>query len=137
MSEKLPVEELLALARKARENAWVPCSRFPVGAAVLTRSGKIYTGCNIENASSGATVCAERTAIFKAVSEGDREIVAVAVIADTPNVCTPCGICRQVIREFGEEIAVIMGNLKGQVEVRALKELLPMAFSHEQMVNAE
>lgn len=134
MPENLPAAELLAKARDARERAWVPGSHFPVGAAVLTRSGRVYTGCNIENASSGATICAERTAIVKAVSEGDRDVVAVAVIADTPGVCTPCGICRQVIREFGgTQAKIIMGNLKGDVVIKTLDELLPMSFSYDQM----
>ena len=90
-------EELIEVAKEYRENAYVPYSKFKVGAAVLTKSGKVYGGCNIENASYPVTNCAERTAIFKAVSEGEKELVAIAVVADTEDPCSPCGACRQVM----------------------------------------
>lgn len=120
--------ELIKLAKGARENAYVPYSNFAVGAAVLTKKGNIYTGCNVENASYGLTTCAERTAIVKAVSQGERELEAIAVVADTPGPCSPCGACRQIIGEFGENIKVIMGNLKGDLEVKESGELLPGRF---------
>ncbi|NCA98991.1 MAG: cytidine deaminase [Clostridia bacterium] len=93
-------QEMIALARQARQNAYVPYSKFPVGAAVETTDGQIFTGCNIENASYGATNCAERTAIFKAVSEGARQIRRLAVVCTDDEPCMPCGICRQVMAEF-------------------------------------
>ena len=121
-------EKLLAAARDYRERAYAPYSKFAVGAAVLTAGGKIYGGCNVENASYGLTNCAERTAIQKAVSEGERELTVLAVIADTPEPCAPCGACRQVMAEFGIE-EVIMGNLKGEIRATKVADLLPLAFS--------
>lgn len=119
---------LLKEARAAREHAYAPYSHFKVGAAVLTGSGEIFTGCNVENAAYSDTLCAERVAIFKAVSEGHRDIKAVAVIADYPQPVPPCGSCRQVMAEFGEHIAVIMGNTAGAVSVEDLSVLLPGRF---------
>ncbi len=124
--------ELIEIARQYRENAYTPYSHFKVGAAVLTASGKFYGGCNIENSSYGLTNCAERTAIFKAVSEGEREFAALAVIADTDGPCSPCGACRQVIADFRIP-RIIMGNLKGDVKTTTLGELLPFAFSDSDM----
>ena len=124
--------ELIEIARQYRENAYTPYSHFKVGAAVLTASGKVYGGCNIENSSYGLTNCAERTAIFKAVSEGEREFAALAVIADTDGPCSPCGACRQVIADFRIP-RIIMGNLKGDVKTMTLGELLPFAFSDSDM----
>ena len=124
--------ELIQIARQYRENAYTPYSRFKVGAAVLTASGKFYGGCNIENSSYGLTNCAERTAIFKAVSEGEREFAALAVIADTDGPCSPCGACRQVIADFRIP-RIIMANLKGDVKTMTLGELLPFAFSDSDM----
>ena len=124
--------ELIEIARQYRENAYTPYSHFKVGAAVLTASGKVYGGCNIENSSYGLTNCAERTAIFKAVSEGEREFAALAVIADTDGPCSPCGACRQVIADFRIP-RIIMGNLKGDVKNMTLGELLPFAFSDSDM----
>ncbi|MDO4204656.1 MAG: cytidine deaminase [Selenomonadaceae bacterium] len=120
--------ELIEVARQYRENAYTPYSHFKVGAAVLTASGKVYGGCNIENSSYGLTNCAERTAIFKAVSEGEREFAALAVIADTDGPCSPCGACRQVIADFRIP-RIIMANLRGEVKEVTLSELLPFAFS--------
>lgn len=120
-------EELIDIARQYREHSYSPYSRFKVGAAVLTAGGKVYGGCNIENSSYGLTNCAERTAIFKAVSEGEREFEALAVIADTAGPCSPCGGCRQVMADFRIP-RIIMANLRGEVKTVSLAELLPFAF---------
>jgi len=125
-------EELMELAKKYRENAYVPYSKFKVGAAVLAKSGKAYGGCNIENSSYPVTNCAERTAIFKAVSEGEKELEALAVVADTDGPCAPCGACRQVIAEFRIP-KILMTNLKGAVKTVTLEELLPFAFSSDDL----
>ncbi|MFZ0820351.1 MAG: cytidine deaminase [Candidatus Acidiferrales bacterium] len=121
-------EALLDAARRARENAVAPFSRFLVGAAVRTKSGKIYSGCNVENASYGLTICAERVAIFKALSEGEREFSAVAVVTDTDRLTPPCGACRQIIWEFCGDAEVILGNMKGKTEVHRMASLLPHPF---------
>jgi len=120
--------ELIEAAKRARESAYAPYSNFSVGAAVKTKSGKIFTGCNIENASYGLTVCAERVAIWKAVSEGETEFTQIAVVADTPELTPPCGACRQIIWEFCGDVPVVFANLKGAVETVPMKELLPRAF---------
>ena len=125
-------QELIEVAKKYRENSYSPYSHFPVGAAVLTKKGNVYGGCNIENSSYPVTNCAERTAIFKAVSEGERDIEAIALIADTEGPCSPCGACRQVMGEFRIP-KIIMANLKGDVKVVTLEELLPFAFSPEDL----
>jgi len=122
---------LIEKASSARKNAYAPYSGFAVGAALLCESGRIYTGCNVENASFGATLCAERAAVACAVAAGERRFVALAVVADTPGPCAPCGICRQVLAEFGEEIQVVMANLQGDVEVTSVRELLPCRFGKE------
>lgn len=121
-------QELIELARKAREFSYSPYSNFKVGAALITHEGKVYSGCNIENASFGITNCAERTAIFKAVSEGAREIDTIAIIADSDGPCSPCGACRQAMAEFKVK-RVIMANLKGEVKAVSLAELLPYSFA--------
>lgn len=121
-------KELIAAAKKYRENAYVPYSKFKVGAAVLTKNGNVYGGCNIENSSFPVTNCAERTAIFKAVSEGEQEFAAIALIADTPGPCSPCGACRQVMVEF-KIPRIIMANMKGEVKVVTLEEIMPYAFT--------
>jgi cytidine deaminase len=122
-------EALIDLARKAREMAHAPYSNFEVGAALITADGRVFTGCNIENSTYSLTVCAERVAIFKAVSEGSREIAKIAVVVDTENLTPPCGCCRQMIWEFAaEETTVIMANLSGDVSKCEIKELLPKAF---------
>ncbi|MFH1644090.1 MAG: cytidine deaminase [bacterium] len=125
-------EKLVKAATLARENAYAPYSKFKVGAAVLTEDGKIFTGCNVENASYGLTVCAERNAIFKAVSEGYTKFVAIAVVLDDKDCGRPCGACRQVIYEFNSQIPVIMSNLEGKVEIESISELLPKSFDLEQ-----
>ena len=124
--------ELIEVAKKYRENAYVPYSKFKVGAAVLTDGGKVFGGCNIENSSYPVTNCAERTAIFKAVSEGEKNLVAVAVVADTDDPCSPCGACRQVMAEF-KIPKIIMTNLKGDTKVATLEEVLPFAFSDKDL----
>ena len=121
-------EELIEAARAYRARAYVPYSRFAVGAAVLAADGRVFGGCNVENASYPLTVCAERTAIGRAVSEGVRAFSALAVIADTDAPCAPCGACRQVIAEFSIP-RVIMANLRGAVRSVTAEELLPFAFS--------
>jgi cytidine deaminase len=121
-------QQLLDQARRAREHAYAPYSRFTVGAAVLTATGEIFSGCNIENASLGATICAERVAIFRAVAAGCRALTALAVIADTPEPVAPCGLCRQVLAEFTPDCLVLMANMAGQTRLANLKELLPLAF---------
>lgn len=124
----MKAEKLIGIASEARKNAYAPYSRFSVGAALLTAGGKVYTGCNIENASYGLTVCAERVALFKAVSEGEQKFEAIAIHADTKNYCTPCGACRQVLMEFGGEALVYMANSQGQYKKMTVAELLPAAF---------
>lgn len=131
------MQDLLNSALEAREKAYVPYSHFAVGAALRTAEGKIYTGCNIENASYGLTVCAERVALFKAVSAGERNFAALAVVADTPDVCSPCGACRQVLAEFGPELKVMMANLEGKMVVKDIQELLPGFFKSEDMLKRE
>jgi cytidine deaminase len=122
-------KKLISEAGKARELAYADYSgNFKVGAAALTEEGEIFTGCNIENASFGATICAERVAVFKAVASGHRSIRAVAVIADTPDPISPCGICRQVIAEFGADAEILMANTAGDTRVSGMQELLPAAF---------
>jgi cytidine deaminase len=130
----LKTNELIEEAKKAREYAYVPYSKFKVGAALLTKEGKVYRGCNIENAAYSMCNCAERTALFKAYSEGDKEFAALAVIADTPRPVPPCGACRQVISELcPSDMKVILANLKGDMMELTVKELLPQAFSAEDM----
>lgn len=124
---------LMVHAQKARENSYSPYSHFQVGAALLTKSGKVYTGCNIENAGYSATNCAERTAIFKAVSDGERDFEALAIIGgrecETSDFCAPCGVCRQVIAEFCQkDFKIVLGNADN-FKVYTLGELLPFAFT--------
>ena len=119
---------LVELAKKARANAYAPYSGFSVGAAVLAADGRVFSGCNIENASYGLTNCAERTAIFSAVAAGARELVALAVVADGELPCSPCGACRQVIAEFAVG-RTILANLAGKMQIVTKKELLPFAFT--------
>lgn len=121
-------QELLDLAAAARAQAYVPYSRFPVGAALVAADGRVFTGCNVENASYGLTCCAERTAVFKAVSEGVRAFTAIAVVADTPGPASPCGACRQVLVEFGPDARVLLANLRGEVQSTTPRELLPGFF---------
>lgn len=124
-----PVQKLIAAARESLERAYAPYSRFRVGAALLTTEGNIYHGCNVENASYGLTCCAERVAIFKAVSDGERQFAAIAVISDSDEYCTPCGACRQVLAEFGGDMKVFLCNNKGEYQTRTVSQLLPGHFS--------
>jgi len=123
-----PVEKLISAAAAARERAYAPYSKFLVGAALLTRGGRCYTGCNVENASYGLTCCAERVALFKAVSDGEREFEAIAITAGTEDYCPPCGACRQALAEFGPEINVFMANSRGAYRMLTVAELLPASF---------
>ncbi|MFD1864047.1 cytidine deaminase [Planococcus chinensis] len=127
-------EQLINEAKAARERAYVPYSNFQVGAALLTADGKVYGGCNIENAGYSMTNCAERTAMFKAVSEGDKSFAALAVVADTKGPVSPCGACRQVLAEFcSPDMPVYLTNLNGDVQETTVSELLPGAFSTEDL----
>ena len=125
---ELEIQKLMDCAIKARENAYSPYSHFAVGAALLCEDGTLFEGCNIENASYGLTNCAERTAIFKAVSEGHIKFKALAVVADTEGPCAPCGACRQVMAEF-KIPRIILGNLMGNIKIVTIEELLPFSFS--------
>lgn len=121
--------KLYEMAVEAMEYAYAPYSHFKVGAAVLTKSGKVFTGCNVENASYGATICGERTAFVKAVSEGHKDIEAIAIAASDDNIVPfPCGICRQFIFEFGEDIRVILKNSDNKLITYKISELLPEGF---------
>lgn len=125
---KQDVQQLIECAIEARQQSYSPYSNFAVGAALLCEDSTIYKGCNIENASYGLTNCAERTAIFKAISEGHRKFKALAVVADTEGPCSPCGACRQVMKEF-KIPTIIMANLKGNMEIVSIEDLLPFSFS--------
>ena len=122
------IQRLVEAARGARDCSLSPFSNFCVGAAVETEEGKVYTGCNIESASFGLTVCAERVAIWKALSEGERRFRRLAVVVDTDPLTPPCGTCRQIIWEFCRDVTVILANPRGKVEVVETSELLPRAF---------
>jgi cytidine deaminase len=120
-------EKLVAQATQAREHAYAPYSGYSVGAALLGKSGRVYTGCNVENAVYPLVTCAERVAVVKAVSEGEREFVAIAVV--TKNGGAPCGSCRQTVREFGEDIVVLIADTSGDCRETTIAELLPDSFS--------
>ncbi len=131
MTEAL-LGDLLAAAREAQASAYAPYSNFAVGAAALVSDGGIYRGCNIENASFGLTVCAERVAVFKAISDGHLDIVAVAVVTSAPKLCKPCGACRQVIAEFSQAdnpIMVVSAGPTGETEIQTILDLLPDTFT--------
>ncbi len=121
-------EELIAAAADVREKAYAPYSNFKVGAAVETDEGDIYTGCNVESASYGLTVCAERVAIWKGISRGVTKFGRIAVVVDTEELTPPCGVCRQIIWEFCGDVPVILSNLHGRSETVQMSELLPRAF---------
>lgn len=130
-------KSLMVQAQQAREKAYTPYSHFRVGAALLTKSGKVYTGCNIENAAYTPTNCAERTAIFKAVSEGERDFEAIAIVGgregETAEFCAPCGVCRQVIAEFCDKnFKIVLGNAE-RFRVYTLDTLLPFAFTDKDL----
>lgn len=126
-------KELFEAACQVRLRAHAPFSRFKVGAAVLTEEGHIFGGCNVESASYGLTICAERAALFKAVSEGHRQFTALCVVADTPDITAPCGACRQVIWELCGDIPILLGNLQGHFELRQSRDLLPLPFDRNQL----
>ena len=135
----ISVEQLIAEARAAREKAYAPYSNFKVGAAVLTRDGKIYHGCNIENASYGLTNCAERTAFFSAIADGYKpgDFAQIAIVGDTEGPVSPCGACRQVILELGgADLVVILANLENAVDISSPAALLPGAFSNADLSSA-
>ena len=121
-------DALIDAALKVRENAHASFSNFKVGAAVQDVDGRIHTGCNVENATYGLTVCAERVAIFKAISEGARGFTRVAVVADTENLTPPCGACRQILWEFCGDVEIVLANLAGKTETLRLGALFPRAF---------
>ena len=125
---KRTVEELVDAAKNARDNAYAPYSNFKVGAAVETDSGDIYIGCNVESASYGLTVCAERVAIWKGISRGEKKFCRIAVVVDTEVLTPPCGVCRQIIWEFCGDVPVVLANLHGKTETIMMGELLPRAF---------
>lgn len=130
------VEDLVKAAIEAREKAYVPYSNFKVGAAIEMEDGTVYTGCNIENASYGATNCAERTAIFKAVSEGHTLMKKIAVVGDMSTYTTPCGICRQVIAEFADkDLEIILIKNEEEYQIKTLEEILPGAFTKADLDN--
>ena len=120
---------LIQAARKAKTHSHSPYSKFRVGAAVMTKSGKIYTGCNIENSSYSLTVCAERTALFKAVSEGEKKFLAMVISTDVNDFISPCGACRQVISDLAGDINVILTNGVGKTKIMKMKDLLPHPFT--------
>ena len=121
-------DALLAAALAARENAFAPYSKFRVGAAIEDADGRIHTGCNVENATYGLTVCAERVAVFKAISEGVRKFRRVAIAADTDSLTPPCGACRQILWEFCGDVEIVLVNLRGQTETYQLRDLFPKPF---------
>ena len=121
-------ERLLDAARRAREHAHAAFSQFKVGAALETADGTVVTGCNVENATYGLTICAERVAMFKALSEGHRSFTRIAIVADTEAPTPPCGACRQILWEFGGDLEVILANLSQETGVLRLKDLLPLPF---------
>ena len=136
----MKMEQLVEIAYEAREMSYAPYSQFKVGAALLAKSGKIYKGCNIENAAYTPTNCAERTAFFKAVSEGEREFVAIAIVGgkeeeENLTFCAPCGVCRQVMMEFCDpkEFQIILGRGNKEYKIYLLDELLPLGFGSENL----
>lgn len=132
--EKVLIETLTKRANEMLDVAYVPYSKFPVGAALITKNGNIFTGCNIENASYPLTNCAERTAMFKAISEGEKEFDTIVVTADTEGPVSPCGACRQVMAEFcAADMPVVLTNKKGDMKTMTVSELLPGAFKEKDM----
>ena len=121
-------DPLLAAALAAREHAHAPFSRFRVGAALEDESRRVHTGCNVENATYGLTLCAERVAVFKAISEGARKFRRIAIVADTDSFTPPCGACRQILWEFCGDVEIVLGNLSGKRETLHLRDLFPRAF---------
>lgn len=137
-AQRLPVDaqQLIAAAVRAKQKALAPYSKFHVGAAIVTADGKLFDGCNIESSSYGLTCCAERVAIFKALSEGARDFVSMAVAADTYEFTTPCGACRQVLWDYARDLHIILVNLAGATRELELKDLLPEAFDEQMLGHA-
>ncbi len=123
------IEKLINSAINARENAYAPYSKFKVGAALLTKSGNVFKGCNVENSSYGATICAERVAACNAVANGEKDFEAIAIVYDKSKLAKPCGICRQFLYEFNPGLLVISANLEGKYEAKKLFEILPDGFN--------
>ena len=126
-------DHLIVIAKQSRENAHAPYSNFRVGAALRAVSGRVFGGCNVENATYGLTVCAERTAILKAISEGERGFDAISVVTDTDTLTPPCGACRQLIWEFCGDVPVILANLKGKTEIVQMRDLFPRPFDNSSL----
>jgi cytidine deaminase len=124
---EVDIQVLIGVARNMRERAYAPYSGYPVGAALLTAYGSVYGGCNVENAAYGATICAERSAVVKAVGMGEREFAAIAVVTEDGG--TPCGECRQVLSEFGNDTVVIIADVHGQYSIVDINDLLPFSFN--------
>jgi len=124
---------LAAKAVEAKKNSHAPYSKFHVGAALLTETGKIYTGVNVETSSYGLTMCAERTAAFKAISEGERNFKAIALASDDPDFCPPCGACRQVLWDLCGDIDFVFINHSNEIMIKKLSELIPLAFGDERL----
>jgi len=127
VDEKL-IRALIAAAKAARKNSYSPYSRFKVGAALLAKSGRIYAGANVENASYGLTLCAERVALATAVSAGARKFSAIAVVGKDARFLSPCGACRQMLAEFGTALKVVMRDAKGKIVIKSIEDLLPLSF---------
>jgi len=128
MNETMSLAELIAAAKAVRERAHAPFSHFKVGCALEDEHGHVYTGCNVENATYGLTVCAERVAVFKAISEGAGKLNRVAVVADTDTLTPPCGACRQILWEFCGDAELVLENLAGKREILTLKQIFPRPF---------
>jgi cytidine deaminase len=127
-------EELYKLAIKALQYSYSPYSKFRVGAALLTTSGKVYTGCNIENSSYSLTICAERTALFKAISEGETTFSKIIIVSDSDDFITPCGACRQVLSDLAGDIEIILTNSNGEMQGKRMRDLLPFAFGQASLL---
>ncbi len=127
----MDINELINKAKNAREHSYSPYSRFKVGAALKTKNGMVFTGCNIENSSYSLSICAEREAIFKAISAGERDLDTIAVVTDSDKLTTPCGACRQVMWEFSKDMTVVVANLKGEKKEFKIKELLAHPFGKD------
>src|SRR5437868_10487770 len=122
------MDHLVRAARQVRERAHAPFSHFKVGAAIEDENGRVFTGCNVENSSHGLTICAERVAVFKAVSEGGAKLKRIAVVTDTDTLAPPCGACRQVLWEFCGDVEIMLANLSGKQEILSLKQIFPRPF---------
>jgi cytidine deaminase len=127
----MDINELINKAKNAREHSYSPYSRFKVGAALKTKNGMVFTGCNIENSSYGLSICAEREAIFKAISAGERDFDTIAIVTDSDKFTTPCGACRQVMWEFSKDMTIVVANLKGKKKEFKIKELLAHPFGKD------